>query len=43
MKQAIIIVPDNNSFLVAGRRMMERGEITLEQHSGMLRRSRLRQ
>ena len=40
---AKIIVPDNNSFLVAARQMYERGELTLVQYSGMLRRNNLRQ
>ena len=41
MKQDTI--PDNNSFLVAARSMYQRGELTLEQYSGVLRRSKLRQ
>jgi hypothetical protein len=33
-----IIVPDNNSFVIAARQMYKRGELTLEQYSSVLRR-----
>ncbi len=41
MKQDTI--PDNNSFLVAGKSLYQQGIISLEGYAGMQRRARLRQ